>query len=59
MPVVRISVESIPSVTLRHDLVPDELSPARFFAIMVNTVLDNSPVNMHTEARARRTAASS
>ena len=54
VPEVHISVESIPAVTLRHDLIPDELSPARFFAIMVNTVLDNSPINMHTEARARR-----
>ena len=54
VPVLRISVESIPTVTLRHDLIPEELSPAHFFAIMVNTVLDNSPINMHTEARARR-----
>ncbi len=54
VPEVRISVESIPVVTLRHDLIPDELSPARFIAFMVNTVLDNSPINMHTEARARR-----
>lgn len=54
VPEVHISVESIPAVTLRHDLIPDELSPARFFAVMVNTVLDNSPINMHKEARARR-----
>lgn len=59
VPVVRISVESIPMVTLRHDLIPDELSPARFFAIMVNTVLANSPINMHTEARSRRAETSS
>ena len=55
VPILRISVDSIPTVTLRHDLIPDELSPARFLAIMVNTVLDNSPINMHTMARARRT----
>jgi len=54
VPVLRISVESIPIVTLRHDLIPEELSPSRFFAIMVNTVLDNSPINMHTLVRARR-----
>lgn len=44
----------IPSVTLRHDLVPAELSPSRFFSVMVNTVLDNSPINMHKEARQLR-----
>ncbi len=54
VPFVHIGVESIPSVTLRHDLVPEELSPARFFAIMINTVLKNSPINMHTAARARQ-----
>ncbi len=48
---------ALPPVAIRHDLVPDELSPARFFAIMVNTVLDNSPINMHTGARTRRRAA--
>ena len=31
VPEVHISVGSIPTVTLRHDLVPDELSPSRFF----------------------------
>lgn len=57
VPVVRISAESILVVTLRHDRIPDELSPGRFLAIMVNTVLGNSPINMHTEARARRAQA--
>jgi hypothetical protein len=33
VPEVRIGVDSIPVVTLRHDLIPHELSPARFFAI--------------------------
>lgn len=54
VPEVHVSVESIRTVTLRHDLVPDELSPARFFTIMASTVLDNSPINMHTAARAKR-----
>lgn len=54
VPEVRIGVHSIPTVTLRHDLVPNELSPARFFAIMISTVLDNSPINMHVEARGQR-----
>jgi hypothetical protein len=43
-----------PMVTLRHDVVPRELSPARFFTIMVSTVLSNSPINMHTKARTLR-----
>ncbi len=55
VPEVHMSVNSIPTVTLRQDLIPADLSPGRFFAIMVNTVLNNSPINMHTEARARRT----
>lgn len=59
VPEVHIGVDSIPAVTLRHDLIPDELSPARFFAIIVNTVLDNSPINMHAEARTRRENADS
>ncbi len=45
---------ALPPVALRHDLVPPELSPERFFKVMVNTVLDNSPINMHSEARLRR-----
>lgn len=46
-----------PVVTLRHDLVPDALSPARFLKVMVETVLLNSPINFHAEARARRAVA--
>lgn len=57
VPVVRISVDSISPVTLRHDLIPPELSPARFFKIIADTVLGNSPINFHTEARARRAGA--
>lgn len=45
---------ALPPVALRHDLVPPDLAPERFFAVMVNTVLDNSPINMHREARQRR-----
>lgn len=46
----------LPPVALRHDLVPAELAPERFFAVMVNTVLDNSPVTMHRQARVLRAA---
>lgn len=41
----------LPSVRLRQDLVPAELSPGRFFAVMVETVLANSPINFHKVAR--------
>ena len=43
----------IPAVKLRQDLVPDELAPARFLEVMVRTVLANSPINFHREARHR------
>lgn len=48
-------LSELPGVTLRHDLVPEEVSPSRFFSVMVNTVLGNSPVNFHRRARDRRT----
>lgn len=44
---------SLPAVTLRHDLVPENLAPGRFLATMVTRVLDNSPINFHQQARAR------
>lgn len=45
---------NLPAVILRHDLVPDEVSPSRFFSVMVSTVLNNSPINFHRVARYRR-----
>ena len=47
-------LRDLPNVVLRHDLVPEEVSPARFFSVMVNTVLDNSPINFHRGTRHRR-----
>ncbi|WP_243057819.1 hypothetical protein [Nocardioides sp. SR21] len=47
-------LSSLPAVTLRHDLVPEEVSPARFFDVMLNVLLDNTPVNFHGNARALR-----
>lgn len=49
-----VKLEDVVPVRLRRDLVPDELSPARFFGVMVDTVLGNSPINMHRDARQRR-----
>ncbi len=54
---VDAQLAALPHVGLRHDLVPDELSPARFFAVMMTLVLDNSGVAQHPRARARRAAA--
>ena len=48
---------ALPDVTLRTDLVPDELTPARFFARMLTIVLDNSNITQHEEARLRRSQA--
>lgn len=42
-----------PTVELDHDAVPDELQPARFFAVMTRRVLDNCPVGFHKVARSR------
>ena len=47
-------LRSLPKVKLRHDLVPDEVSPARFFRILLSVLLDNTPINFHEEARRRR-----
>jgi len=40
--------------SLYREGVPHELDPQRFFEVMINRVLDNSPINFHGEARARR-----
>lgn len=56
---VDATLATLPLVTLRHDLVPAELSPARFFAVILGAVLDNSTVAHHRRARElRRTTGS-
>lgn len=47
-------VVAVPWVALVREEVPYGLDPGRFFTLMVNRVLDNTPVNFHREARARR-----
>lgn len=49
-------IVSLPVVTLRQDLVPEELSPASFFTTLVNLVIDSTPVTMHERARDLRTS---
>ena len=46
--------EGSPLVRLRPELVPPELSPRRFFEVLVGQVLDSAPVNLHAEARELR-----
>lgn len=48
-----VTLDDVSVVKLRHDLVPNELSPERFLGVMVRTVLENCPVTLHTEARER------
>jgi hypothetical protein len=44
----------MPTVTLRHDLVPSELSLARFFGLILEIVLTNSTIAHHEQARQLR-----
>ena len=53
---VQRQLAALPVVTLKHHLVPGEISPGRFFAVMLAKVLDNSPVDYHVTARALRDA---
>ncbi|MCB1294407.1 MAG: hypothetical protein KDB67_06965 [Gordonia sp.] len=57
VPVKAVPIDRLPTVRLRHDLVPDELSPARFFTEMLTIVLYNSTVAQHRQARALRESA--
>ena len=51
------AISALPRVRLLLDKTPEELLPDRFLAAMVSRVLTATPVNMHTEARNRRSAA--
>jgi hypothetical protein len=57
-PVASIDIDTVignlPKVSIVHERTPDELSPARFLARMVERVLAATPINMHKEARQRR-----
>jgi hypothetical protein len=50
---VTAQIARLPDVQLRHEAVSPDLDPARFLAVMVYRVLDNSPINFHRTARAR------
>ena len=51
-----VDIADVIPVSLYSEAVPDELDPGRFFTVMVNRILDNSPINFHAKARARRRA---
>ena len=51
---VRVDLDALPRIRLQRGDVPAELDPARFFRVMSDRLLDNSPVNFHAAARARR-----
>jgi hypothetical protein len=51
---VEDALANLPSVTIRHDVVPPALQPARFLGAMVSRVIDATPVNRHKQARARQ-----
>lgn len=57
-PAPGIAVADVVPVSLYQDAVPAELDPGRLFTVMINRVLDNSPINFHREARERRRALS-
>jgi len=48
---IAVTLAQLPQVRVDHARTPDNLSPARFLASMVNHVLDTTPVNLHVEAR--------
>lgn len=49
-------VKALPKVTILEERTPDGLSPARFLTSLVTRVLATTPVNMHEEARKRRSS---
>lgn len=51
---IQQQLDMLPKVALRHDLVTDEVSPGRFFAVMLAKVLDNTPIDYHVRARELR-----
>jgi hypothetical protein len=51
---IETALANLPKVTLRHELVPDDLSPARFLAEMTTRVISSTPVNFHRQARQRK-----
>jgi hypothetical protein len=47
------SLSTLPAVCIRHDAIPESVSPSRFMETMVQRVLDVTPINLHKECRRR------
>jgi len=53
---VELATMNLPAVEVLTDRVPDNRDPAGFLATLVTHVINNTPVNMHVEARQRLAA---
>ncbi|MGO4362290.1 hypothetical protein [Terrabacter sp. RAF57] len=51
---VETALANIPRVTLRHDKVPQALQAGTFMGVMIQRLLDATPVNFHEGARDRQ-----
>lgn len=51
---VEAGLAALPEVTIRHDLIPANVDPSRFFTIMLDQVLTATPVSYHRAARLLR-----
>lgn len=47
-------LSDVTPVSLYREGVPPELDPGRFFRVMCERLLDNSPINFHVDARRKR-----
>jgi hypothetical protein len=56
---VDAELAALPEVKMRRELVPSNVDPSRFFTIMLDTVLTNTPVAYHRAARRLRSAGTS
>lgn len=54
--IVDQDIAQLPRVNVLKEQIPEELAPGRFLAAMVTRVLGATPVNMHKEARKRRSS---
>lgn len=54
--IVDQDIAQLPKVKVLKEQIPEELAPGRFLAAMVTRVLGATPVNMHKEARQRRSS---
>lgn len=51
---VEHTINNLPPVKILEETVPEVLTPSRFLEVIVNHVLDITPITLHVEARRRR-----